>query len=70
MIYDNFGTFRRVISSRMDLSFLKSVEYLFFSIQTAHYVRRFRHMADMIIAIVLLSLKNGVLLYMKKTLIL
>ena len=38
----------------------------FFSIQTAHYVRRFRHMADMIIAIVLLSLKKwSVVIYEK-----
>ena len=31
IIYDNFGTFRRVISSSIDLSFLKSLKYFFFN---------------------------------------
>ena len=44
----------------------KECKVFFFSIQTAHYVRRFRHMADMIIAIVLLSLKKwSVVIYEK-----
>ena len=46
---------------------IEECKVFFFSIQTAHYVRRFRHMADMIIAIVLLSLKKwSVVIYEKK----